>query len=380
MQHPAGLLTIDLSAIQNNWLRLRQGLASGAECSAVVKADGYGLGMLPVARALRQAGCRSFYVVTLAEAIDLRKALGADVDILVLRGVQPGSEPVFVAEGLIPVLVNQAMAQRWLAWCEAAQVPMAQRRSAIKINTGMNRLGLEPDELAALAQDPDCLIHLGCELLISHLACADQPGHPLNDHQLTLFEECLAQCRQSLPKIRGSLANSAATLLGSSWHFDQVRPGIALYGGNPTGLPEHRMTPVVQLQLPVVQTRKVPAGSAIGYGASCVTEDERHLITLAGGYGDGLFRSLGNRGLVWFKQTLPMVGRVSMDSFVADVTELASAERPVEGDLVECLGPHMDIDTVASAAGTISYEILTRLNGRYDRRYLMDGQIVDGCS
>ncbi len=380
MQHPTGLLTIDLSAIQNNWLRLRQGLATGAECSAVVKADGYGLGMLPVARALQQAGCRSFYVVTLAEAIELRKALGAEVDILVLRGVQSGNEPTYIAEGLIPVLVSQTMAQRWLAWCETAQVPMAQRRSAIKINTGMNRLGLEPGELVALAQDSDRLSRLGCELLISHLACADQKGHPLNDHQLALFEQCLAHCRQSLPTIRGSLANSAATLQGSTWHFDQVRPGIALYGGNPTGLPEHRMAPVVQLQLPVVQTRQVPAGSAVGYGASHITVDERHLVAIAGGYGDGLFRSLGNCGFVWYGKTLPIVGRVSMDSFVVDVTELTSAERPGEGDLVECLGQHVDINAAAGAAGTISYEVLTRLNGRYDRRYLMDGQIVDSRS
>ena len=381
MQHPSGLLTIDLSAIQGNWLQLRQMLASGAECGAVVKADGYGLGMAPVARALQKAGCRSFFVVTLSEGVALRRALAAetavDADIYLLRGVQLGAEHQCVAAGLIPVLINYPMAQRWLAWCKTAQVPQAQRRSAIKINTGMNRLGLEPDELMTLAAVPGCLADLGCELLLSHLACADQAGHPLNNHQLTLFETLLTRCRQELPGVRASLANSAATQQGERWHFDLVRPGISLYGGNPTGLPRHQMRPVVRLQLPVVQSRVVQPGSAIGYGAAYVSDSERHLATIAGGYGDGLFRSMGNHGQVWFKQALPIVGRVSMDSFVVDVTDIPPAERPVEGDTVECLGPHWDIDAAAQAAGTISYEILTRLTGRYERCYLLDGYLQD---
>lgn len=376
MQHPSGLLTIDLSAIQRNWLRLRSELSAGAECGAVVKANAYGLGMVPVAQALQLAGCKSFFVVNLKEALELRRHLGAEADIYLLQGVNPQDEPVCLEQGLVPVLINFDMAQRWLAFCESNGLSHEQRRSALKINTGMNRLGLELDELQALIKE-GCLGKLGCELLMSHLACADQPGHPLNKYQLDAFTAALAQARQDSPKLRASLANSAATLRGQQWHFDLVRPGISLYGGNPLATPSCAMQPVVTLQLPVAQSRCARPGSAVGYGATYITEGERHLVSVSGGYGDGIFRSLSNKGSVWFGRTLPMTGRVSMDSLVVDVTDLPEPERPREGDRVELLGPHLTIDAVAEAAGTIAYEVITRLTGRYDRQYIMNNQVVE---
>ncbi len=377
MYHPSGLLTINLSAIQSNWLRQQQVLTAGTECSAVVKADAYGLGMLPVARALHQVGCRSFFVVSVAEGRALRGALGVEPNIYLLQGVPAGSESVCVADKLIPVLITHTMAQRWLEFCEAGSLTHGQRRCAIKINSGMNRLGLDPNELQSLLAQPDYLARLGCELVISHLACADQVDSAISDAQFKNFTQVLQQMRQQLPGLRASLANSAAVHQGHRWHFDLVRPGISLYGGNPTGLPQHQMQPVVTLQLPVLQSRHLAAGAAIGYGASYISDCERQVIAVGGGYGDGLFRSLSNKGHVWFRQPLPIVGRVSMDSMVVDVTALPESERPAEGDMVEFLGDHQDIDTVASAAGTIGYEILTRLTGRYERRYVLNDKIVD---
>lgn len=373
MQYPSGLLTIDLGAIQANWRHLRAQLTPDAECGAVVKANAYGLGMEPVARALQETGCTSFFVVSVAEGVALRRCLGGQATIYLLHGVKAGEEQAVLDKQLIPVLSNTGMVKRWLSFCEDNSLAQAQRRSVLKLNTGMNRLGLEPEELRDLLQDSRLLNKLGCQLLMSHLACADDAGHPLNQHQLQVFTELLALVRQQQPRIRASLANSAATLQGQQWHFDLVRPGIGLYGSNPTGQPQHSMQPVVTLELPVLQMRSVAAGSAVGYGATYVTDKETSLAAIAGGYGDGLFRNLGNHGHVWFKDELPIVGRVSMDSLVVDVSALPETERPQEGDYVELFGSHIGVDRVGQAAGTVAYEILTRLSGRYQRRYLLDG-------
>lgn len=377
MHYPFGILTIDLDAIQANWRSLRARLAAGAECGAVVKANAYGLGMAPVAQALQQAGCKSFFVVTVTEGVELRRLLGEGADIFLLHGVPEGDEHVVADAQLIPVLSNLPMVQRWLAFCRAQALPQSRRRSVLKINTGMNRLGMEPAELTALLQSRQEFAELGCDVLMSHLACADEAAHPLNDHQLQAFEEVLACVRQQQPNIRASLANSAATLQGHKWHFDLVRPGISLYGSNPTGEPQHRMQPVVTLQLPVVQQRLVAPGSAVGYGATFVAEQNRHLVTVAGGYADGLFRSLGNSGCAWFKGALPIVGRVSMDSMVLDVSSLPVADRPQPGDLVELVGQNISVDAMGEAAGTVAYEVLTRFTGRYQRRYVLGGAVIE---
>jgi alanine racemase len=373
MQYPSGLLTIDLNALQANWLHLKQQLAAGSACGAVVKADAYGLGMVPVANALHQVGCQHFFVVNLTEGVTLRRVLGDGATIFLLQGVAPGQEAEAVQHGLTPVLVSHEMVQRWLAF--AASQAYAQYPVAVKTNTGMHRLGLEPEELDELMSE-GAFARLHCCLLMSHLACADEPGHPLNGHQLHLFQTQLTRIRQLSPHTKGSLANSAATLQGGAWHFDLVRPGIALYGANPTGLPAHDMEPVVHLQLPVVQARTVAAGAAVGYGATYIAQQQRHLITVAGGYGDGLFRSLSGRGSVWHQQLLPMVGRVSMDSFVVDVSAVEDRARPKINQYVEVIGPHLKLDEVANAAGTVAYEVLTRLTGRYSRRFRLGENLL----
>jgi alanine racemase len=378
MQYPSGVLSIDLGAIQFNWQQLRAQLVSGAECGAVVKADAYGLGMVPVAKVLQQVGCKNFFVVTVQEGTALRAALGAGATISLLQGVPSGSEAVCVDHQLVPVLITHSMALRWLSFCEAKQLPLAQRQSVVKVNTGMNRLGLDLHEFQSLLDIPSALHKLGCGLVMSHLACAEDATHPLTIQQLRQFEGTLALARRIDPNIKGSLANTAATLQGQQWHFDLVRPGIGLYGSNPLGERQTPvMRPVVTLELPVVQKRRIVPGSAVGYGATFVASKPMVTAALAGGYGDGLFRSLGNRGSGWFNgNALPIIGRVSMDSLIVDVTAITEPQQPQEDDMVELLGQHITIDAAAEAAGTVAYEVLTRLNGRYQRRYTLNGQAL----
>lgn len=377
MQHPTGVLTIDLDAIQANWLRLRQ-FSPGAECGAVVKADAYGLGMEPVARALHQAGCRRFFVANRVEGQALRQVLSPESTIYLLQGVLEGEESLCAEHGLTPVLISHPMSQRWLQFCESNALPDEQRCSALKINTGMNRLGLDLDELQSLLQQESSLRRAGVHLLMSHLACADESDHPLNDRQRQAFIKALALVREQKPDMRASLANTAAVMRGCAWHFDITRPGIGLYGSNPIEWKQGRMQPVVTLELPVIQRRRVMPDAAVGYGATYIARSERHLVAVAGGYGDGLFRNLGNKGAAWYRQPLPIVGRVSMDSLIVDVTALSNADRPREGDWVEVLGEHIDLDAVAEAAGTLAYEVLTHLKGRFVRRYRLNGQLVAG--
>ncbi|WP_234852992.1 alanine racemase [Paracoccus everestensis] len=335
-------LHIDLQAIVANWSALAA-KAPGARASAVVKADAYGLGAARVAAALYEAGARDFFVALASEGRALRPHLPRDARINVLSGHIEGAD----LTGLVPVLNSSEQFFR-----DRAMRPG--KPFAIQLDTGMNRLGLEAGEWSAiraeaLAAKPD--------FIMSHLACADEPGHPANASQLAAFRAMTEGCDVPL-----SLSATGGILLGPDYHFDLIRPGVGLYGG----LPFADAQPVVRLSLPVIQTRTVQAGEFVGYSATWTADSPRRIATVAAGYADGILRSISSKGarLYAARTACPIVGRVSMDLITVDVTGLADI--PAELDLI-C--PAQPVDRVADYAGTIGYEILTSLGRRYDRTW-----------
>lgn len=366
MAYPTGELSVDLHAIAENWRYIQRQLGTHTDCGAVVKANAYGLGVERIAPKIYQAGCRAFFVANLKEAIQLQSLVGRDVKIFVLGGCIAGAESEFIARGIIPVIVSYEMLQRWAAVAGNHDHPQA----ALKINSGMGRLGLESVEFDRALEEPQLLHDAGIAWLMSHFACADEANHPLNKEQIERFSASLSAIRSLGLDVKASLANSAGVFLGEAAQADLVRPGISLYGGNP-GLAENPMRAVVGLRLPVMQVRRLPAGEYVGYGATCKFDTPRIIAVAAGGYADGIMRSLSNAGWGWLADSkVPIVGRVSMDSTMFDVTDSAAANDLKEGDAIELLGEHVSIDELAHAAGTISYEVLTSFGSRFQRCYV----------
>ncbi|HWB49601.1 MAG TPA: alanine racemase [Stellaceae bacterium] len=348
------ILDIDLGAIVANW-RLLAAQVAPAACAAVVKANGYGLGAAPVASALLAAGCRRYFVATLDEGIALRQTLGTGAEIAVFNGPLPGSAGEFVAAGLIPVLNDPG---QLAAWADLA----APAPAMVHLDTGMNRLGLSPREFAPWAGR---LSGIGVTAVISHLACADARGHELNATQRRRF----LAVRERLPHLKASLAASSGIFLGRDFHFDEVRPGAALYGVNPLPGGANPMRPVVRAAARILQVRKIDRGESVGYGAAHVMDEPGMLATVSIGYADGWLRSLSHRGCGWLAgRQVRLRGRVSMDLATFDVTGIPESEL-YPGNLIELIGPHYGVDDAAADAGTIGYEILTALGARYHRVY-----------
>lgn len=367
--HGAGaLLTIDLEAICSNW-RLLRARVGPADCAAVVKADAYGLGALQVGPALAAAGCRHFFVAHLDEAITLRPHLPAQATVYVLHGVPPGAEAECAAHGLVPVLNSRQQIDAW----RAVAARLGRRLPAIvQVDSGMARLGLSAPELQQLADDPSAFDGVSVACVMSHLACADEPAHPANAAQLASF----AAARRLLPSAPATLANSSGIFLGPAYHFDLARPGAALYGVAPMPGRPNPMQPVVRLQGKVIQTRTVAAGAAVGYSLSWAAAQASRIATVSVGYADGYLRSLSGRGAAWLGEVeLPLVGRVSMDTITINISALPEGAI-VPGTLVDLLSPQHNVDELAARAGTIGYEILTSLGGRYERRYLAGPSVL----
>ncbi|MGR3436171.1 MAG: alanine racemase [Shimia sp.] len=332
-----GHLHIDTGALVANW-RALDAMTPG-ETGACVKADAYGLGIDVVAPALAAAGVRTFFVAVAQEGVALRRLLGPGPRIVVFGGHMAGDGDALSGAGLIPML----NAPEQVARHRPTGLPYG-----VQLDTGMNRLGLEADEWAALRGD------LAPVLVISHLACADEPHSPMNAAQLRAFHEMTEGV--SAPR---SLAATGGILLGDAYHFDLTRPGIGLYGGAPFAAAR----PVVRLGLPVIQTRKVATGETVGYGQGWTAKRPSKIATISGGYADGLIRHMSNAGALWSGAArCPLVGRVSMDLITVDVTDLDDVP-----DTLDILGPHQTVDDLAAMAGTIGYEVLTSLGRRYVR-------------
>ena len=354
------MLTVDLNALAENYRSLR-GVLNGVECGAVVKADSYGLGMAQVSRRLAAEGCRSFFVSCIDEAIRLRDVL-PDAGIYVFDGLPTGAEQIFDQYSVNPVLGDLDQIFRWAAHGRAH----GGRRAVIKIDTGMARLGLTEAEVDVLAAAPERLDGVTLDYVMSHLACADEDGNPMNAAQLAAFQSLHAR----LPKAKASLANSAGISLGPDYHFDLVRPGAALYGILNAPNQSSPMKQVVGLKGKILRLRNVDSDLTVGYGATQLVARGRRLATVAIGYADGFPRSLGNRatGFVGGKK-VSLVGRVSMDLVCFDVTGAPAEFRRPGGD-VELIGPGHGVDDLAREAGTIGYEILAGLGPRVRRVYL----------
>ena len=341
-------LTIDLEAIRANWKALDAMSAASVETSAVVKADAYGLGAEIVAPALAKEGAKTFFVALASEGVAVRKTLGPDIPIYIFSGYMKGDQEAMASANLIPLLNSPEQVNRFLH-------DMPDHPCGLQLDSGMNRLGIEPVELATLLLT---IPRMNPSLVMSHLACSDEPGHLQNATQLAAFATMTA----TLP-YKKSLAATGGTLLNSSYHYDMTRPGVGLYGG----LPFQKARPVVRLDVPVIQTRDVLPGETVGYGGSWTAQKLSKIATISAGYADGLIRQMGFNTPVLFADTIPcpIVGRVSMDLITVDVTHLE--EIP---DTLSLLGPAQTIDDLATKAGTIGYEILTSLGSRYNRRYI----------
>ncbi|MEQ8841140.1 MAG: alanine racemase [Acidimicrobiales bacterium] len=350
-------LTIRLDAVADNYRHLVD-VAAGAAVGAAVKADAYGLGLVPVVSRLWDVGCREFFVASVEEGIALRAAL-PDAVVNVFNGAMPGTEGDLIAHRLVPLVIS---GDQLAGWRTASAAHGTALPVGLHVDTGINRTGLTPVEVDAVAADPSALDGLELRHVLSHLASADDPESPQSEEQLARFREV----RRRFPGGVASLANSAGTFRDPSFHLDLVRPGVALYGGWPIAGRPSPLRQTVVLEAPVMQLRDVGVGDRVGYGATYeVTKPERHAVVPVG-YADGFHRAASNRAIAHVAGVAaPIVGRVSMDLIVVDVTGL-----PVEpGDAVELIGDHCPIDEVATAAGTISYELLTSLGPRYERLY-----------
>lgn len=365
MSTATGRLTIDLSAVQANWRRVSTQTPSPP--AAVIKADAYGLGADPVGNSLYRAGCREFFLATLEEAIAARQFLPADARLYVLGGARPGEERECMAQGLVPVLYSLPAIQRWARACRAEGRAAP---SAVKIDTGMTRLGLSDSEWQQLREDSALLKSAHPILWMSHLACADEYDHPMNRQQQEAFARRCAEVRTLMPDIRCSLANSSGIFLGADWHFDLARTGAALYGYDPHLDRAPAMQPVVQLELPVLQVRELTGKASIGYGATEQRPAGARLAVVAGGYADGLNRTIGRQGAKGMlgDREVPVVGRISMDTTVFDVTGAALPAQP-EQAYVRVLDERLTLSHVTHRSGALGYEVLTSLAGRYRRFY-----------
>ncbi|MEM1076271.1 MAG: alanine racemase [Pseudomonadota bacterium] len=338
------VLTINLGAIAQNWRDLNT--LTGVETAAVVKANAYGLGIERVATALAEAGARQFFVAVAEEGVALRGVLGADVAISVFSGHMEGDTGLIRDANLVPMINSIDQMVRHVEALPAHPF-------GLQLDTGMNRLGMEDPEWRALR---DIALGQNPTLIMSHLACADTPDHPMNEQQLARFEAMTngVACARSLSATGG-------VLLGPRYHFELTRPGIGIYGG----LPYVDAIPVATLDVPVIQVRDVAEGETVGYGNMWNARKPARIATVSAGYADGLIRAMGPRARMHSGDTqVPVVGRVSMDLIGVDVSALE--QDPVS---LQLLGQHQSVDTVAGFADTIGYEILTSLGARYKRMY-----------
>ena len=358
-----GILTVDHAALAANW-RLLAERTGRAECSAVVKGDAYGTGLAEAVTTFATAGCKTFFVALPAEGIAAR-AIAPEATIYVLNGLFPGTADAYARANLRPVLGSLGEVEEWAAYCSANGKVLP---AALHVDTGMNRLGFRLAEAADLAARTDLVTAFTPSLLISHLTSADTPESDASIHQLNRF----LHARALFPTVPASLANSAGVFLGANYHFDLVRPGIALYGGNPVPTKPNPMRAVITLEARVCQTRDVPAGEPVGYGGAQMTRRPSRVAVVSVGYADGFHRAAGSSDAkpgaraVIAGHDAPLIGRISMDLIALDITDIPDGlvER---GTLVELIGPTVSVDEAAGHADTIGYEFLTGLGRRYGR-------------
>lgn len=333
----------------------------------MVKSDAYGTGIEKAVAALLEAGCTTFFVAFPEEGFRAR-SIAPEATVYVLNGLNQESIPLFAEAKLRPVLGDPEEIAEWAAYARNSDSPQP---CALHVDTGMNRLGLSAAQARKLAADEDLLASLSPTLVMSHLACANTPSHPMNALQIARF----AEIRELYPDIPASLANSAAMLGNLRAHFDLLRPGIALYGGQALDNQVNQMEPVITLEARIIQLRHLEKGEMVGYGAAQTLARASRIAILGAGYADGYHRRAGSSDACPGATTMisgysaPVVGRVSMDLIAVDVTDVPE-DYAQRGAWVELFGKHVLVDDVAECAGTIGYELLTGLRRRYQRIYV----------
>lgn len=355
-------LDIDLNAIAANYHHYRR-LVSPASVAACVKADAYGLGAAAVASQLADEGCQTFFTATYQEAKNLPK-LGPQTIIYVLNG--PADPQAYQDEPSIrPVIGSLDELAAWRAPCQSRTAPP---QAALHIDTGMNRHGLDHHDLQQLSKAPELLHGIDLSLVISHLANADDPANPTNSSQRNSFE--IARHQLGLENIPASLANSAGAFLGKPYHYDIVRVGIGLYGGNPFSSLANPLLPTIRLSAPITRLRNLDPGTSVGYGANWRAPHPSRIALIPIGYGDGYPRNIAAAGafvsIPDANAIAPIIGRISMDMTTIDITHI-DPRFVARGTQVELIGSSPNLDRVAAWAGTIPYEILTRLANRVQR-------------
>lgn len=359
-------IIIDLDALGHNYRTLCAHLRKGTLCAAVLKANAYGMGIKEAALRLYAEGCRHFFLAHLPEAIELKAFVGEDSFIYVLNGLRRGDEEVYVHYNLIPVLSDPLQIHVWNTFCQAKG---KQLKAALHFDTGINRTGIA--EAVAEGLGVLQVSHMEIVCILSHLACAYQATHPMNETQRIIFEGL----KKRFPFALASFASSGGFFLNQSYHFDMIRPGIALTGcrsANPHG--EYVLKPVLKAYAQVLQIKDIPPGASVGYDSTFIASKASRIAILGVGYADGYFRSLSNRGEVYFEgYKLPLMGRVSMDMTTIDITELPVNKIGI-GSWVELFGDHLWADKVAEKAGTVSWELFSRLGPRFERFYVNASQ------
>ena len=366
----AARLTVHLNHIVDNWRSLCR-IARSAQVAAVVKADAYGLGLEDVASALYRAGCNDFFVAGLNEAVRLRP-IAPEARIFILSGMWEGQQAEIIGYRLIPVLASAEQLSLFLGLCMDGSNPPF----ALHVDTGMGRLGFMPEDAIRLGLDTRFRSRFQPAMIMSHLACGDQKDHPMNRAQLESFQEV----GRAFEGVESSLGNSAGIFLGPDYHFDMVRPGIALYGGEAMSGMANPMLPGVTAEARILQVKTVKAGQTVSYGATHRFETDARIAVVGAGYADGWHRAMSGSGVPLRSDksngvhgvvkgfSVPLVGRVTMDQSVFDIS--AAPEHYIRsGDYIELFGEYVGLDDVARAAGTIGYELLTSLGQRYARRY-----------
>ncbi|NTJ42009.1 alanine racemase [Agrobacterium larrymoorei] len=368
-------LTVDLGALTNNWLDMKR-RSGKARTAAVVKADAYGMGIEDCGSTLYHAGARDFFVATVSEGVTLRSH-APEARIFVLSGIWPGQERDVFANDLVPVIASQEQLSFWMS----ALADRGDHPFALHVDTGFNRLGLPLEDALYLADDPTRPASFDPVLVMSHLASADTPSSPMNKVQLEAFRNV----SKAFEGVEASLSASAGIWLGSDYHFDLTRPGIALYGGEAVSDMKNPMRPVAKAEARIIQIREAGEGQTVSYGGTYTLKRKSRLAIAAVGYADGYHRSLSGSGIPLRDMgrggaegfingyRVPVAGRVTMDLTIFDVTDVPyNAVRA--GDYIELFGPNVLVDEVARAAGTIGYEMFTGLGLRYERQYLIEDE------
>lgn len=367
MSISTGILTINLDAIASNW-RFLSNVAASSEVAAVIKANAYSVGAKVIAGHLFQTGCRSFFVTTLDEAFDIKSALPESADIYVLGGVREGDEKLFERENFIPVIFSIEMLHRWKQYSIHRGLYL---KTAIKVDTGMSRFGIQPEEF--LAELPSINNDINLVLFMSHLACADEKSHSLNKQQKEKFESLNKKVKSIFPNVKSSLANSSGIFLGSEWHFDLVRPGAALYGINPHPDLANPLRPVINLRLPVLQIKTMESPATVGYSATASVNAGSRLAVVAGGYADGINRTLGSKPQGYCcDQLVEAIGRISMDSTIFDVSSVDASDEMILESGIEVIGDRIALDDLTRKNKSLGYEVLTSMGTRYQRLYVRD--------